>query len=208
MRLDGLLFLLLAAAAPQGAPPLERYRKAESPPTPENFDRGWKERTALEFEIVNSASLEALREGLKDPEPFVRSMSARVLGIRGDRASAGSLAGIAAKDPVAWVRVRAVESLGFLKSEREVLERARKDPDLAVAWTARMAAEQLDQETDFAAQVRKAFEPGIKPEEIGAAQVGRPAPGFTLATSEGAEFRLADVLGKKPVAIYFSAYDG
>jgi hypothetical protein len=194
--------------SPPDDAPLERLRRAEHPPKPENFERGWRERVVLDFAVVNEADLASLRAGLKDAEPFVRAVSARALGIRGDRASADALAELAAKDPASSVRIRAVESLGFLKAGREVLEAAKKDKDLAVRWTARMAAEQLDLEADFAAPVREAFSAGIRPEEIGSAEVGRPAPAFSLTTSEGKLFSLADVLGKKPIAIYFAAYDG
>src|SRR5262245_22937614 len=107
-RLLILSFLLLAppSTAQQPASPLERYRKLEFPPTEENFDKGWKERVALEFEIINGGDLEALRAGLKDKDRFVRSMAARALGILGDKASAEALARLLKDDPEYMVRIR------------------------------------------------------------------------------------------------------
>lgn len=201
-----LLTLLLLAG--QTSNPLEDYRKLEFPAKDENFDKGWKDRAALEFEIVNGADLAPLRAALKDADPFLRSMAARALGIRGDRDSADALAELAKSDPSYFVRIRAVESLGFLKAKPEVLEAAKKDSSLAVRWTARMAAEQLGKETDFAAQVREAFKAGLKREQMGVAKVGEPAPDFSAWTADGKVFKLSEVLGKKPIAIYFAAYDG
>jgi peroxiredoxin len=43
---------------------------------------------------------------------------------------------------------------------------------------------------------------------MGSAKVGNPAPDFTAFTSDGKPFRLSSVLGKKPIAIYFAAFDG
>lgn len=200
--------LLLTAMAQEARDPLEAYRRLQFPAKAENFDKGWKERVALEFEIVNGADLTSLRAALKDPDPFVRSMAARALGIRSDKASADALADLAKADPEYFVRLRAVESLGFLKMKAEALEQARKDPNNAVRWTARMAAEQLEKETDYAALVREAYAPGIKPEAMGSAKVGQPAPDFSARTTDGKVFKLSEVLGKKPLAIYFAAYDG
>ena len=34
------------------------------------------------------------------------------------------------------------------------------------------------------------------------------APDFTAQTSEGKPFKLSTILGTKPIAIYFAAFDG
>jgi hypothetical protein len=212
----GALALVLGGVAALGAPvwarqplpPLERYRNLEFPPIYENFDRGWQERVALEFEIVNTADLASLRAGLQDANPYVRAMSARVLGFLSDRVSADALAAMAAADPEYLVRIRAVEALGFLKSKPEAIERAKKDPDPGVQWSARTIEGLLTSEVDYAAQARQAYAEGIRREAMGSARVGRPAPDFTARTSTGQTFRLSQVLGKKPIAIYFAAFDG
>src|SRR5262249_15468710 len=109
-------FLVLAPLGwPQEDSPLERYRNLKFPAKPENFDKGWQDRVALEYEVVNDADLNALRSALKDRDPFVRAIAARALGIRMDNASADALADLVKADPDPMVRSRAVESLGFLK---------------------------------------------------------------------------------------------
>jgi HEAT repeat protein len=206
----GLIPALFAAGswAQEGPSSLEKYRALRFPATPANFDKGWEERVALEFEIINGADLQSLRTALKDPDRFVRSMAARALGIRGDQASTDSIGEMAKGDPEAAVRIRAVESLGFLKARPDVLQAARKDPDGAVRWTAERVAGQLAEKTDFAALVREAYAVGIKREEMGSATVGRPAPDFSARKTDGTVFKLSEVLGKKPIALYFAAFDG
>ena len=203
-------FLLLPPAGSTQSPPspLEKYRNLEFPPTVENFDRGWKDRVALEYEIINGADLESLRAGLKDGNLFVRAMAARALGIRADRASADALAELLRADPEPMVRVRAVESLGFLKMKPEAIELAKKDGDLAVQWSAAMAAGELKSDTDHAALVRQAYAAGIQRESMDVAKVGERAPDFTALTIDAKPFKLSAILGKKPIAVYFAAFDG
>lgn len=204
----GFLVSLSAIWAQQPPAPLERYRTLQYPPTAENFDKGWKDRVALEFEVINDADLGTLRAALQDRNPFVRSLAARALGIRADRASAAALAELVRSDPVWLVRIRAVESLGYLKQHPQAIELAKKDRHGAVRWSARLAAGQLKSDTDYAAQVRQAYAAGIKREALGSAKVGRPAPAFTARTSDGKPFQLSSVLGRKPVVLYFAAFDG
>lgn len=206
--LVGLLCLPPAVGARETLSALERYRKLEYPPVYENFDQGWQERVALEFEIVNAADLPSLRAGLKDASPFVRAMAARALGFLADRTSADRLAELAVKDPEQLVRIRAVEALGFLKMKPEAIELAKKDPDPGVQWSAKTIEGLLTSEVDFALQARQAYAQGIRRAAMGSARVGRKAPDFTARTSAGAPFRLSKVVGKKPIAIYFAAFDG
>jgi hypothetical protein len=188
--------------------PLERYRNLAFPPREENFAKGWEDRVEVEFDVVNRAATESLRAALKDKDALVRSIAARALGIRGDKVSADALAELAESDPEYMVRIRAVESLAYLKMKPEVIEQAKKDRDLGVQWTAKTAAGLLTSAIDHRDLVRKAFAAGIKREHIGVAKVGAPAPDFTALTTDGKPFRLSSVLGKKPIAIYFAAFDG
>lgn len=188
--------------------PLESYRKLEYRPTMENFNKGWKERVLVEFEIVNAADLGALRAGLKDRDPFVRSIAARALGIRADKSSAEALAELVKSDPEPMVRVRAVESLGLLKMKREAVEIAKKDGNSAVQWVAKMAAGQIMSDIDYGALMQKAYAGGINRDNLDVAKVGQPPPDFAALTSDGKPFRLSTVLGKKPIVIYFAAFDG
>ena len=205
--LAGLVVLPSTGWTQQVPSPIEKYRTLEFPPNEENFDKGWQDRVTLEFEIINAADLKSIRAALKDENRFVRSMAARALGILGDT-SADALAELVQTDPEYPVRIRAVESLGFLKMKSEVIELARKDRDGGVRWTATMAAGQLKSDTDYAATLRQAYAAGIKREVMGSAKVGQPAPDFTAQTSDGKPFKLSAILGKKPIAIYFAAFDG
>src|SRR5688572_11880180 len=99
--LAGVLVLPAAGWSQEAAPPLERYRKLEFAPQAENFDKGWKNRVALEFEIINAADLQSLRAALEDKNAFVRSMAARALGILADKESAAALAELVKTDPEA-----------------------------------------------------------------------------------------------------------
>ena len=206
--LAGLLVLVPAVWSQPALSPLEQYGKLEFPPVYENFDQGWQERVALEFDIVNDANLPSLRAGLRDGNPFVRAMAARGLGFLADRASAETIAEMALKDPEYLVRIRAVEALGFLKVKPEVIERAKKDPDPGVQWSARTIEGLLTSEIDHAAQAPRAYAQGIRRDEMGSARLGQKAPDFTARTSTGEPFRLSQVVGKKPIAIYFAAFDG
>src|SRR5262245_59769446 len=206
-----MLGTVLAVCSPgraQTPSPLESYRKLKHPPTFENFNKGWQERVLVEFDIVNSADLEALRAGLKDENRFVRSIAARALGIRGVKDSADALAELVKTDPECIVRARVVESLGLLKMKPEVIALAKKDSTNEVQWVARMAAGQLKAETDSRKLMQKAYAAGIKPDNLGVATVGQPAPDFAAHTSDGKPFKLSAVLGKKPILLYFAAFDG
>src|SRR5262245_36963297 len=192
----------------QPVSPLEKYRRLEFPPKPENFAKGWPERVALEYEIINAADRKALRSALKDEDPFVRAIAARALGILGDKNSADALAELVKADQEYLVRIRAVESLGYLKMKPEVIQLAIKDRSGGVSWVAKLAAAQLKSDTDYAKQLPNAYATAIKREVIGGAKLGQPAPDLTALTSDGKPFRLSTALGKKPIAIYFAAYDG
>jgi hypothetical protein len=202
------LSLLPSAGWTQGISPLEKYRNLEFPADDENFAKGWQERVALEYEVINSADLEALRNALKDDDPFVRSIAARALGVRGDSASAEALAQLTEADKEYFVRLRAVESLGYLKMKRDVIQNATEDRSPGVSWVARQALDQIKSDTDYAKHLRDAYATPIKREAMGTAKLGQPAPDFTAMTSTGRPFKLSTVLGSRPIAIYFAAYDG
>src|SRR5215471_18174611 len=182
------LFLLPGAGWAQPTSPLEKYRRLEFLPKEENFAKGWQERVALEYEIINAGDLKALRIALKDEDPFVRAIAARTLGVLGDKDSADALAESVNTDKEYSVRIRAVESLGYLKMKAEVIRLAIKDRDAGVSWVAKLAADQLDSDVDCAKQLRDAYATGIKRDAMAIAKLGRPAPDFTARTSDGAPF--------------------
>ncbi len=209
LALAGLVLLPATGLAQSPTSPLEKYRKLQFPPDKEaSFDKGWHERVALEYEVVNDADLADLRAALKDRDPCVRAVAAHALGIRADKPSADALAELVKSDPSYMVRIRAVEALGYLKLNPEAIEAATKDATLGVQWVAKLTARQIKDDADHAATVRKAYAAGIQRADIASAKVGRPAPDFTAQTIDGKTFRLSAVLGKKPIAIYFAAFDG
>ena len=202
--------LLLAPTSQSAEPPspIERYRKLEFPPKDENFEKGWKDRVAADYDVINSADLPSLRAALKDGDPFVRAIAAYALGVRRDKTSADMLAELVKNDKEYVVRIRAVEALALLKMKPEVIESALKDRDPGVPFVAKLVAGQLKSEIDYAAEIRQAYAVGIDRGAMGSAVVGKPAPDFTALTIDGEPFQLSSVLGKKPIAIYFAAFDG
>src|SRR5262245_29939085 len=93
--------LLLVAPTSRSAEPLspiESYRKLEFPPKDENFEKGWKDRVAADYDVINSAHLTSLRAALKDGDPFVRAIAAYALGVRSDKTSADALAELVKPD--------------------------------------------------------------------------------------------------------------
>src|SRR5262249_1249214 len=110
--------LLLVAPTIRSAEPLspiERYRNVEFPPKDENFEKGWKDRVAADYDVINSADLTSLRAALKDGNAFVRAIAAYALGVRSDKTSADALAELVKIDKEYVVRIRAVEALALLK---------------------------------------------------------------------------------------------
>ena len=213
MKRTILIIACLLLQAPTGRSeeplsPIENYRKLEFPPTDENFDKGWKERVAADYDVINSADITSLRAALKDGDPFVRAIAAYALGVRKDEASADAIAELVKNDKEYVVRIRAVEALALLKMKAEVIESALKDPDPGVPYVAKLVAGEIKSETDYAAQIREAYAKGIDRETMGSAEVGKPAPDFTALTVDGKTFQLSSVIGKKPIAIYFAAFDG
>lgn len=203
--------LLLLATTSQSAEPLspiETYRRLEFPPKDENFEKGWKDRVAADYDVINSADLTSLRAALKDGDPFVRAIAAYALGVRKDKTSADALAELVQNDKEYVVRIRAVEALALLKMKPEVIESALKDRDPGVPFVAKLVAGQVKSDVDYAAQIRQAYAAGIDRGAMGTAVIGKPAPDFTALTIDGKPFQLSSVLGKKPIAIYFTAFDG
>src|SRR5262245_7125885 len=128
--------------------PIENYRKLEFPPNDENFEKGWKERVAADYDVINSADLASLRAALKDDDPYVRAIAAYALGVRQDKTSADALAELVKNDKEYVVRIRAVEALALLKMKPEVIESAKKDRDPGVPFVAKLVAGQLTSKID------------------------------------------------------------
>ena len=223
MRRFSILPLLLLAQSVHAAEPvigknsaIARYARYAATMYPKSrgglewgdVDLGWQKRVLLEFAIVNKDALKHLRAALKHKNELVRAKAARVLGIRADHKSADALAALVKTDPSHLVRIRAVESLGFLKVKAKVVAAAKKDKHGGVRWSAVLAEEQLKSKFDYGGQVRRAFRASMSRNRMGIAKVGKPAPDFAVETLAGNPFQLSSVLGKRPIAIYFAAFDG
>lgn len=203
-----LLFPTAAGWGAEPPSPIDKYRQLEFPGNDKNFETGWKDRVVAQFDVINSADLTSLRAALKDGDPFVRAVAAYALGVRKDTDSAEALAELARNDNEYVVRIRAIESLALLKMKPEVIEEAFKDGEPGVPFVAKLVIGQIKSKTDYAAQIREAYAKGIDREAIGSAMVGKPAPDFTATMLDGKTFQLSSVIGKKPIAIYFAAFDG
>ena len=206
--LAGLLVLPPMGYSGEPTSPIENYHKLEFPPSGENFDKGWKDRVAADYAVINDAELKSLRAALGDSDPFVRAIAAYALGVRGDKTAADAIAELVKNDKEYVVRIRAVEALALLKLKPEVIELAKKDTDPGVPFVANLVAGQVKSDRDYAAEIRQAYATRIRRDEMGSAVIGKPAPDFTALTIDGKTFQLSSVLGKKPIAIYFAAFDG
>src|SRR5262245_7076353 len=98
LLIECLLFQSPVSRSAVPLSPIENYRRLEYPPSDENFERGWKERVAADYDVINSADLTSLRAALKDGDPFVRAIAAYALGVRKDTTSADALAELVASD--------------------------------------------------------------------------------------------------------------
>jgi len=68
--LAGLLVLPPVGYSGEPTSPIENYRKLEFPPSGENFEKGWKDRVAADYAVINDAELKSLRAALGDGDPF------------------------------------------------------------------------------------------------------------------------------------------
>ncbi|MDF1752011.1 MAG: HEAT repeat domain-containing protein [Verrucomicrobiales bacterium] len=157
---------------------------------------------------MNHQSVENLRTALDDDEGFIRAIAIRALAVRDDQQSVEKIAKLAETAPEPTVRARAIEALGILKARPDVIERAKSSKVNGVSGVAKTVEGQTESDIDFAKIAREAYADGLKPEGMDLAKIGQPAPDFSVMTLDGKEFKLSSVLGKRPIAIYFSAHDG
>lgn len=190
---------------------LEEYRRAEFGDTQNIFpvDDGYRNRMALEFDLVRSGRLAPLREGLHDSNRFVRSFSVSALGVLGDRASEGAIAKLVedpGTDPM--VGSTAVQALGWLKSGLESVRSARATSRTLSRRLLDVAEREIQDSVDHAAPILEAYRLGLRAEEVGSARVGAPAPDFSATDTEGRAFRLSDAVRQhRVVLVIFVAAD-
>lgn len=199
-------YLLLLVLLVQSSP-ADEYRKVDFAQKQGKFDDACRKRIALEFEMIRTGKPDLLRPALKDPNRDVRAFAAATLGILGDKASAASIAQLAKEDSDAVVRVMALQGLGWLKAGPDVINAAKSDSNRDVKFMAGVAEAHLKDPRDFAAMVREAYKAPLKPEEIASAQLGKPAPDFSVTDSDGNPFKLSAVLKKQIVVLAFQLAD-
>src|SRR5262245_42631951 len=172
---------------------IDEYRRADFG-DPQNFpvlDDSYRNRIALEFEIIRSGQIEPLREAMRDSNRYVRAFSVTGLGILGDHASQDAIADMAA-DPETdrMVGGAAVQSLGWLKGGLDAIRSARANSRKIYPHLLDITERQIQDSTDHAAKVREAYQMGLRQEDIGSAKVGMLAPDFTSIDTDGSPFKL------------------
>ncbi len=183
---------------------LQEYRRAgfgdeQSFPV---LDDSYRERIALEFEIIRSGRIEPLREAMRDSNRHVRAFSIVALGVLGDHASVEAIAK-RVDDPEtdSLVGGAALQALGWLKGGLEAVRSARSKPRTFNRHLADIAERQIGDSIDHAARVRGAYQLGLRREDVGSARAGGLAPDFAAVDTDGRPFRLADVVKKTRVLI-------
>jgi len=204
----GTLLLGFALCSCSTPPPprnlLDEYRRADfgdkgSWPA---LDDAYRNRIALEFEIIREGRIEALREAARDPDRYVRAFAVAALGILGDRASEAAIAKLIEDPDVdSMVGGAALQAFGWLKGRVDVVRKARAKTRALGRHLMDLAERQVQDPIDHAAKVREAYARGIAREEIGSAKAGKAAPDFAAVDTEGRSFRLHEVLKEKKVAI-------
>lgn len=212
--------LLLAACqgapSPTSAPPLpddpagliEAYAKLDLDSKarrerPEvSFDSISRTRTEIEYRLILAGpqAVQPLTEALKHQNRHVRAMAVEVLGVIGDPSVTPAVAEMA-KDPDAVVRMNAIQTLGWLKAPADTIKQAEKE---ATAWVRYLAERALEQAA-AGDDLRTSFSP-LQQDELGSAEVGKPAPDFTLPTLDGTPWKLSDHF-KGTVVLMFQLAD-
>jgi HEAT repeat protein len=153
---------------------------------------------------IGPAAVPVLIECLKNEKapPSTRALAAQALGFLADvRARPTLLQAIEDKDGL--VRASALGALGRLgrlKATPKLLELAGKDPTRGV-YVGTMFVLTRDDEPN-PEPIRKALAE-YDLARMDSAQVGKPAPDFTLTDASGKTWRLRDCRGKKTVVLIF-----
>lgn len=168
-------------------------------------DAGWRARMSALRAIV-SAGVEAaptVRDRLlhgSDPE---RILAAQASGYLGDPTLAADLTKSVQEDPVAAVRLYAVDSLGMLRvpisaEDLTAWENAEKNRDVRqhLAYLRKRDGAVLDQQV-----VQRLRE--WNPSSTDSAKIGEAAPDFSLPALDGEHVRLSDYRGKSAVVLVF-----
>lgn len=165
--------------------------KAQGERSEVRFDDASKDRVCLEHRLVacGKAAVKPLVAALASDNRHVRAMAAELLGAIGDKTAVPSLV-TATKGSDTTTRIYAIQSLAWLRSGKDVIDEATKDGDESVAFVAKRAQEQLA----AAPGVREAFS-GVDRDKLDSAEIGKPAPDFSLPTADGKTWKLSEQKG-------------
>jgi len=170
-------------------------------------DDSWKAYARTLRAVVDAGKTAPLEDGLKHENRQVRALCARALGYVRKRSSAPHLTKALAEDKWPTVRLLAADSLGLLDTPaaREALE----------------TASELEKVGDVSLHIdialRRKRVPGkeykqallsIAETDLGAAEVGKAAPAFSMETPAGDKYSLSRYRGKRPVVLVFNYGDG
>ncbi len=140
---------------------------------------------------------------LEDADSHVRSVAATALGILGAREAVPALTRILAEDPDEVVRSHAAIALGEIAEVEApaALRRAtEEDASKDVRHQAKVAAYAIENERRRTPELLDAWKQ-LDLEAFNSVQVGRTAPDFTLADTDGNEWTLSEHLGDGPVVL-------
>lgn len=218
-----LLPALLAGLSPISAAPeigdvLERVRDHDFHPVRDGFtfdraldkhgvanlaDDDWRVRTLAVRDLVAADDAEAILAALGDDHRDVRYLAAMALGIRRESAAVKPLAELLISDPRSTVRSQAAIALGQIGGEavNPALRHARdEDASRDVRHQATLSLRALETGRTATPELAEAWA-GLDPDTFATAEVGQPAPDFTLPDTEGEPWRLSDFRGKQAVAL-------
>lgn len=190
---------------------IEEYRNADFGDLQNTpvLDDAYRNRIALEFELIRSDRIEPFMNAVRDPNRHVRAFAISALGILGDFESEGMMAELLADPDIdSMAGGAAVQALGWLKRGLKAVQSARATLRTACPHLLDIAERQINGPIDHAAMVREAWQTGLRRDEIGSARVGKPAPDFTAIDTDNRPFRLAEALQRhRVVVLVFVAED-
>lgn len=198
---------------------LDRIRAHEFQPTRDGFtsdrtlkkpgvasleDTDWKVRTLAVRDLVKSgnAAAPALTAALADANPHVRYLSAMALGILRSTSAVAALEKSLREDKDSTVRSQSAIALGQIgeKPSLAAVQAALTDPDRDVQHQAGLAAYALEHNKPATPELARAWAQ-LDEATFQTARTGAPAPDFTLPDTEGHDWKLSDLKGKKAVIL-------
>ena len=167
-------------------------------------ETGWKERGRTLQQLVagGEASIPALEKHLTDENTPTRILAAQAIGYLAPLANIEKLIEVAKNDADPAVRLYAVDAIGMSGRGEEIpwdeWAGVEKNRDVLkhINYAKSRGAEGVEESvTTSLAEM---------PEEtIDSANVGEPAPDFTLKSVDGTDFSLSQFEGKQPVVLIF-----